>query len=559
MIGNITRGRNEIFKIRLNQCHIWDFQLSNINIDLQSCTDVTPDYISQMSVTGVTQICSSRKWYDAISFNKDLCDIGLTGYDNRFVPNITGEIYNPSGDTTFCLTRVSGDNYCYEMYPSSGAVESTELCGGFFQGFYELSGYNYGVMPNVYPSGWTTEIWFNKHDCVYPDSCLDKPRLNDVYPDNKGFIYFWGLRAENKFCNLFSGETGVTTCTGIPLSPQYTYSSSADTLNPFLYWTRKRLCELSQGEPLKTASLPDCCEGILDNVFGVRLTDELQLDVRIITTSGDCIITGTSKIPNYSAVTVVQDILSPPNSFKENEWNLLTMRYKPYGTPPNCRIVDREKRGTLDLFINGFLKLSIPNFKNFIPYALEEHPDKQLGVPYNISLGGGTQGLLESGDIGGVDLGLPTDEFTICDYEITLSDTYIATGVTVNGVLYDFPPVSISDIDVIIEILKFLVPRQGDVIKRYEQLCDNKMWHIFIYGALQSVDSMSFTNGQTIVFCKNRCIKVLPHLGACGLIEENYAGTFIGSISKFRQYERPLCLSEIRCNFDVEKNTYRPK
>jgi hypothetical protein len=43
--------------------------------------------------------------------------------------------------------------------------------------------------------------------------------LNDVYSGNSGFFFYMGTRSENKFWDLFSGETGYTTSSGFPLSP----------------------------------------------------------------------------------------------------------------------------------------------------------------------------------------------------------------------------------------------------------------------------------------------------------------------------------------------------
>ena len=46
--------------------------------------------------------------------------------------------------------------------------------------------------------------------------------LNTVYPNNEGFFYYMGTRAENKFWDVFSGETGYTTSSGYPLPPPET-------------------------------------------------------------------------------------------------------------------------------------------------------------------------------------------------------------------------------------------------------------------------------------------------------------------------------------------------
>ena len=49
--------------------------------------------------------------------------------------------------------------------------------------------------------------------------------------------------------------------------------------------------------------------------------------------------------------------------------------------------------GTLKLFVNGKLFMVVENFEEIIPRLLNFEKEKQIGVGYNISLGGGTQGL----------------------------------------------------------------------------------------------------------------------------------------------------------------------
>jgi hypothetical protein len=55
------------------------------------------------------------------------------------------------------------------------------------------------------------------------------------------------------------------------------------------------------------------------------------------------------------------------------------------------------------VYVNGKLKQVFDNFSEFIARRLNEHKLKQVGVPFNFSLGGGTQGLLESQTFDGLD------------------------------------------------------------------------------------------------------------------------------------------------------------
>ena len=52
--------------------------------------------------------------------------------------------------------------------------------------------------------------------------------------------------------------------------------------------------------------------------------------------------------------------------------------------------------GKLKLFVNGRLFMVVENFEEIIPHLVNVEKEKQIGVGYNISLGGGTQGLKDN-------------------------------------------------------------------------------------------------------------------------------------------------------------------
>jgi len=54
------------------------------------------------------------------------------------------------------------------------------------------------------------------------------------------------------------------------------------------------------------------------------------------------------------------------------------------------------RMGRLKIYINGKIFYKIENFEEIIPRALSTDKERQLGVPFNISWGGGTQGLREN-------------------------------------------------------------------------------------------------------------------------------------------------------------------
>jgi hypothetical protein len=54
------------------------------------------------------------------------------------------------------------------------------------------------------------------------------------------------------------------------------------------------------------------------------------------------------------------------------------------------------RKGRLKIYVNGKLIFTIENFEEVIPRPLSTDKEKQVGVPFNISWGGGTQGLHEN-------------------------------------------------------------------------------------------------------------------------------------------------------------------
>lgn len=363
-----------------------------------------------------------------------LCDIGLTGVDNGFVNNLTGETLTiSSGDCRLYLTRVSGLTYVYPWSVKSGVTgQYINLCGGFFQGFWKLQGFEYQVLPKRMEWGWTSEFWLNKTD----DNCSpinSGTTLNDVYPENKGFFFYLGARAENKFWNLFSGETGHTTClSGFTLTPDPYIYDPADSVNSFLRnnggcnpYSDVCVCG---GNSISGCCGSNCCDcichsasavtlynkssenDIIGNNIGLRIKDDGSIGYRLISYSAQCpsccneltgttILSGISVVEGYSLSGVVPS----------NVWTHVVVVFKRncsspcysnelYPPYPDC------KKGRLLFYINGYLKYVVNDFDEVVFKDFsDEIKYKVEGVPYNISIGGGSQGLLESQTFGGPD------------------------------------------------------------------------------------------------------------------------------------------------------------
>jgi hypothetical protein len=524
---------NYIFKnlrLKLSKENYWDLVLSS---DLRGydhttlyCNDpitgnTLVSYFDFSTLTGNT-VHSLTTWKDSLlpKTGLTLCDIGLTGIDNGFVPNLTGEtLFISSADSRFFMTKVTGTTY---VYPTTVTGDSSgnyiKFCGGFYQGFYKLENYpikkisdnkfleckktdscenscltsscscgcgcpppeepnpviEYQVLPNRFSDGWTAEFWLKREDnCILIQSGTT---LNDVYPNNEGFFFTMGVRAENKFWDFFSGETGYTTClnSGHTIMPPIGYTDPMSGMNPFLYYglvacdvNNCDVCGCEACECTETGSYPfyaekDYISDIVDNIIGFRIKNDGSIGYRKISFSGQCSgstieccrTSGGTYVTGYT----IEESYSETNLIPLNQWTQVVVRYEadyPIAEEDlDCPCSNSFKQfcprpGELSFYINGYLKYRVRGITELIPRGLDEYPEKQLGVPYSISIGGGTQGLIETKTFGGID----TKDFN------------------------------------------------------------------------------------------------LP-------IQNNFAGSFIGGISKFRFYSEPLDVTKLRCNFYYDKDRY---
>lgn len=426
-----------------------------------------------------------------------LNDWGLTGVDNGRTDCLSGKtLVITSTDTKLVLYPVTGFTITYNfsgctsgsssgctsgctigpglyVYPWTfhsgtttveGCPVGNTICldGGFYQGFFKLdtdrpapisepyvncgkTGYTltytsgdtkWQVMPTDLKSGWSMETWV-KWDNTFCVTGSTGTTLNDVYPNNSNFFFYIGTRAENKFWNNFSGETGLKTSKGIPLSLTETliYDENVVEPNSGQSWFTKssRLgcgcschstcttdeyvdpsiitggqnwfninsrgigcchqCSGNTETTVVTGTSYSYCDQLSENALGFRITDDGRIGYRKMTVTGDCYnnkyrITGT----------VMEEGYSEPNIIPTGDsWNHIVVTYTPGGSKNTL------PAGTLKFWVNGLVKYRVENFIGLQLRALNEWSDKQIGVPFNMSWGGGTQGLAESQTFGGPD------------------------------------------------------------------------------------------------------------------------------------------------------------
>lgn len=559
-MGNIKNFNFNKLDLKLSNSDYWDFYLGTDESEPDcsplvsgTCKVVWYDF-NEPSIYGVSSesIYSLVSWENAVNTGYTLNTIGLTGIDNgritfekgvdptnpELLSALTGStLVIPPNDMRLNMFRVTGTTnqftYQTDIYQDVIVGDYLELRGGFYQGFYKLDGETYEVLPTRVDDAWSAEFWLKRENLE-----TETTILNNTFPNNKGFFFYMGTRAENKFWNQWDGaDTGCTSsCTAdtgctdvvstfctipkeseisivgdygmaIPLDPPQVeidlitngfliygrahdgrpnkltepegslIFSSAATITTGATCNTCRVCGqnhdglgaqtpcsydgngiaiiksaevltndtnpfLIYGRASKSGSTCGChsCSGpkdglgneticsfsgrtspqdhvdynldVLDNALGFRIRDDGSIGYRLLTVTGHCETNNVGERIYVSGVTVEEEY-SRPNMVELDKWSYVVIRFVTEYKNECDLLVDGPRKGKLMFYVNGFLKFVVNEFSELVARRLNEYKLKQVGVPFNFSLGGGTQGLIESQTFDGLDpndRGLPLEE-----------------------------------------------------------------------------------------------------------------------------------------------------
>ena len=424
----------------------------------------------------------------------------------------------------------------------------------------------------------------------------DTRTVNDDFPNNSGFFYYVGTRAENKFHNELLTETGCTSMSGYNCCMD---TISGHTLGPAVLNVSPY--DIATGGTSTTVTMTSTTEDIYSNNLGFRITPDFRIGYRTIRYTGSCETTGGTTncdtgntfMFGYAIEEEYSDVICPSiinSGTCEDTWlhvGVVFERYFPLISGSSCAQSlgngveyalgglldplylfsgitssigqnrcdnvfdelplipedgyykfdasgitgrtddtccftagttfgswlshDEYRRGDLVFYINGRRHFTVENFEEIIPRTLNQHRDLQVGVPYNISWGGGSIGLLENMTLTGCD---PVPTGNSGDTCGTLAQNRCEwTGLT------------------------------GDT-------CDSRTGYTNSQTGYTASTSACTLNG----FIQ----KLQPDQDDLGLlIQENFAGTWMGGISQFRYYAKPLQADSMYHNFLVNKDRYK--
>jgi len=515
----------------IDHTHYYDFHLGENQHTgegfVSDCDVITidPNEPECVGEDGVT-LYSKTEWSKAENTGIELPDWGLCSVDNGYthidwdtdnlLDIFTGTTLTiAEDDKRFFMKPVDGFFYCNPPIDYSISIEEEsgkkfiKADGGFYQGFYKLylpshTDMKYQTMYN------RVEQYESYEFVIRPRNIVKDNTLNYYFPDNIGFFYFKGVRAENKWwyysnkvnmtnyenlkkellenglCNLSDildpeelakekslYETLMTsdgvllntpnftefetdnkylffnrTCCGfmakdgdlIPDSIMVGYQEKNKDLNYYLLFHQARdkngkhtglrvkdleptighccsytywsyLSKLYRCDPYlrynyldkPIQDIPEALQDIdiydnqyheiysdtYNNAMGFRITPDGRIGYRINIQNcdEDKDVNPTKLLEEYS----------DPNIIQWDQWNYIVIKivYDHYIQNPECSS-EKSRSGEVFFYVNGMLKFVSKEYKEPMFHELAEHWTKQEGVPYNISLMGGSQGLLET-------------------------------------------------------------------------------------------------------------------------------------------------------------------
>ena len=448
--------------LQLDRSNIMDFAITNTN----SCENnifFSPssfiDFGDFRCYEENAVISNSRYvWDKAIVTEEILENIGFTGIDNGLVRFDSGYITNNQFLGVLKTSMHLLSEKKLKLYPirSNTGIYTTDykliegnesyvkLNGGGFQGFFKTSDNKYQILPSTIDN--ILSLGFKLRPMNYEEK---NNSLNNLHPNNKGFFFYIGTRAENKFLNDYGYDFSKYE---IRPNVNYDYCAKVDEnyfsddyiLNELPI--EKETLSLNNGINLNAEGY---FEIETDNKYLFFNKTKDGFDVDTWDNNSKSVLTGITRpninlylllnktntgytvdnineyFENYKSKTIEQiiknDIInnafglrikddgsigyryiiedcnnefgynvveeySLPNIIVNNEWNDVVVKLKNNG----------GGKMKIYIYVNKYLKFVSKELPLLDLRKLDEIDSKQEGVPYNISIGCGTMGLADS-------------------------------------------------------------------------------------------------------------------------------------------------------------------
>ena len=385
-----------------------------------------------------------------ITYNKNLIN------NQNFLDILTKSYINLNDSKSLILKAISGNSgaYDYSMFKNSDYIS---LNGGFLQGFFKLDGCDYQVLPHTIKNEWGLNFVIRPQDyeetsrtlnCNNPDNkgiffymgtrsenkfmthygydlsafkfrdietneellCdeIYDGYFNDDYTENEDCPFdkeyfqeeidilnsviktnddvlvnienYKEIETDNKFLIFNNTKDGFNSETWDNNDKFILTGSSVNNKeNLFILLNNSKTGytsdTINEYYNSKIKGSPNIKQDIVENAFALRVKNDGSIGYRYLIS--DC--------ENENGFSIIEEY-SKSNIVKKEEWNDIKVKIAKLDS----------KKMKIYIYVNSFLKFISKDLPIFNFRSLNEHKDKQEGVPFNISIGGGTQGLCDS-------------------------------------------------------------------------------------------------------------------------------------------------------------------
>lgn len=307
---------------------------------------------------------------------------GHTTYDFGLSTSFTDEKHYTLSDRNLIFQRIgkndaSGNTFGYVTGLTTGATSGDSaytliynnptastgnyftLSGGYLTSYFKLYEYPFQLAPFRFENGYTIDTWLNISD----DS------FNKITSYTEGIFVYFGTKSENKYNAFYSSLT---------------YGNNVESAMTIII---SGLPNSSLTKTFSSYTFDTLYDPVIDteyNAFCLKLNEDRTLSLRYLGKSGQTIEYKGDKIIPTGWTNVVLSF-QYCEKIRDND-------DKPYENDSlNCFHL---RDGNLRLFINGEIyleKLEIEEFFWLTP--LNTIKERQIGLPYSISWGGGSPGL----------------------------------------------------------------------------------------------------------------------------------------------------------------------
>ena len=349
--------------------------------------------------TGFTSI-SIAKWKNAVCDNLNLYDFGLTAFDVGRIDEMWSGLKLTPDDTKFTMYRIAHNDVVnptpqeftgttiitnfntYQLSANTNNSTYFDLRSGYLQGFFKLNGYNCELLPSRYGLGITIETM------LY------------LYEESHGIFYMMGIRAEDKYNPYYSGEF---------IKNEHPLNENEDENNLFNNTNANEDNHLESFSGVNTSedNHLESYKSVERHKRGIRLPEEgkeivFEEVIQIDNFKNNVIAFEITNEKNIKYKYINNDGLLKQNiseaTIEVTGLTLISITYTPnYNLLTEKKIkCEPQRLGTLIFYVNGRLFWKVKDFPEFFFREIVNNREKQIGVPYSISWGGGSFGLKHS-------------------------------------------------------------------------------------------------------------------------------------------------------------------